>query len=60
MPAFSLGIGMVPYVMRMMRASVIETLQEPFMSYARAKGLKEKVVFVRYLLRHSICQVVLS
>lgn len=58
MPAFTMGINLAPFVARMTRASVIETMQEPFVAFARAKGLREKTILVRYIIRHAICQVV--
>ena len=58
MPAFTLGINLAPFIARMTRASVIETMQEPFVAFARAKGLREKTILVRYIIRHALCQVV--
>ncbi len=58
MPALTLGIGMAPYVGRMARAAVVETMQEPFVAFARAKGLRRVTVFGRYILRHAITSIV--
>ena len=58
LPAFTLGIDLAPFVARMTRAAVIETMQEPFVAFARAKGLREKTVLVRYIMRHAICAIV--
>lgn len=58
MPAFTLGINLAPFIARMTRASVIETMQEPFVSFAHSKGLREKTVLLRYVIRHALCQVV--
>lgn len=58
MPALALGIGMAPYIARMTRTAVIETMQGPFVSYARAKGLKGRTVFFRYIFRHAVCAIV--
>jgi peptide/nickel transport system permease protein len=58
LPATTVGIGMAPYLARMTRTSIIETLQEPFMAFARAKGLKQKTYYLRYMLRYAICQIV--
>ncbi len=58
MPAFTLGINLAPFIARMTRASVIETMQEPFVAFARAKGLREKTILMRYIIRHALCQVV--
>jgi peptide/nickel transport system permease protein len=58
MPAFSLGFTRAPYIARMTRAAIIETLQEPFVGFSRAKGLREKTIFLSYIFRHSVCQIV--
>jgi peptide/nickel transport system permease protein len=57
LPAVTLGIGLAPYIGRMARASVIETMQEQFVSFARAKGLREKTVLWRYILRHAMVAI---
>ncbi len=58
MPALTLGIGFAPYIARMTRTAVVETLQEPFIAYARAKGLRQMTLFARYVLRHAIVNIV--
>jgi peptide/nickel transport system permease protein len=57
LPAISLGLGLAPYIGRMARAAVIETLQESFVGYANAKGLHERTVFWRYIFRHAIVAI---
>ena len=42
----------------MARAAVVETLQEPFVTFSRAKGLKERVIFWRYVLRHAVNSII--
>ncbi len=58
MPAVTLGIALSPYIGRMARAAVVETLQEPFVAFARAKGLKRVTILSRYVLRHAITSIV--
>ncbi|MCK5737112.1 MAG: ABC transporter permease [Spirochaetaceae bacterium] len=58
LPAFSVGFILVPLIARMTRASTIETLQESHVSFARVKGLREKVIIFRYIIRHAIGPVV--
>ncbi len=58
MPALTLGIGLAPYIGRMARAAVVETLQETFVTFSRAKGLKESVIFWRYVLRHAVNSII--
>ena len=40
------------------RSAVIETMQEPFITYARAKGIKDGTFNMRYVYRHAICSIV--
>jgi len=57
LPAVTLGLGLAPYIGRMARAAVIETLQDTFVGYAHAKGLRERTVFWRYIFRHAIVAI---
>jgi peptide/nickel transport system permease protein len=57
MPALSLGLCQAPWIARMARAYVVESLQEPFMTFARAKGLRRWTLFSRYTLRYAICGI---
>ncbi|MCX6041862.1 MAG: ABC transporter permease [Caldilinea sp.] len=54
LPAFSLGLGLGPYIGRMARAAVIEALQEQYVNYAHAKGLRMRTVVNRYVLRNAM------
>jgi len=54
LPAFTLGFGMAPYIAKMTRTAVVETMQEPFVAFAEAKGLRKKVILIRYVFRHAI------
>lgn len=58
LPAFTLGFGMAPYIAKMTRTAVVETLQEPFVGFAEAKGLRKKVILIRYVLRHAVPSIV--
>ena len=58
MPAVTLGVGLGPYIGRMARAAVVETLQEQFVTYAHAKGLARPTILNRYVLRHAFVSIV--
>ena len=58
LPAFTLGFGCAPYLLRMTRSAVIETMQEPFITYARAKGIKDVTFHMRYVYRHAVCSII--
>ena len=53
-PALILGAGGMAKLIRIMRGSLLETLGQQFITTARAKGLKEKVVVNKYAVRVAI------
>lgn len=52
-PALSLGIVQAAYITRMTRSSLLETLYKNYIQTARAKGLKEAKVVLRYALKNA-------
>ena len=52
LPALSLGIVQAAYLTRMTRSSLLETLYKNYIQTARAKGLKEKKVVMKYALKN--------
>lgn len=53
LPAFAIGLGWVGYLARMVRASMLEVMDEPYIRSARAFGLKDRRV-MGYALRVAI------
>lgn len=51
LPSLTLGVGMAGILTRMGRASLRETLREPFVTAARARGLSEIAVLIKHALR---------
>ncbi|MBP3088940.1 ABC transporter permease [Corynebacterium sp. sy017] len=58
MPALVLGLLSFAYVVRLTRQSVSENIRADYVRTARAKGLKEKDVVSRHILRNSLIPVV--
>ena len=58
MPALALGFSMAGILMRMVRSSLLEVLQEDFLKTARAKGLAETVVILKHAMRNAILPVI--
>src|SRR6185369_501597 len=58
MPAIALGTGMMGLVMRVTRSSVLEIMSEDFVRTARAKGLGERTVLWRHVLRNALVPVI--
>lgn len=54
LPAFALGLTWVGYLARLIRASMLEVMEEPHVRTARAFGLPEHRVITRYALRIAI------
>lgn len=58
LPAFTLGAALSAILTRMIRSSVIEELGEDYVRTARAKGLSEKVVVYKHVLKNGLIPVV--
>jgi peptide/nickel transport system permease protein len=54
LPAISLGWGFAAIIARLLRNSLIDTYQRPFMLVARAKGLSGRQLLFRHALRNGI------
>jgi peptide/nickel transport system permease protein len=57
-PAIALGIGLAAGLARMTRSSVLEALHDDYVRTARSKGLRERSVVVRHVLRNALLPVV--
>lgn len=53
MPAMSLAIGQIAVYMRLLRSDMIATLQEDFITVAKAKGMPARRILWRHALRPS-------
>lgn len=51
LPALTLAFGLVPLVVRSLRASLIEALEADHVDMARSKGVAESMVFLRHIFR---------
>jgi dipeptide transport system permease protein len=58
MPALTLGTSLAAIVTRISRSSVLEVMRQDFVTTARAKGLSEKVVIWRHILRNAMITIV--
>jgi peptide/nickel transport system permease protein len=54
MPGFVLGFGAAGSIARITRASMLEVMRQEYVKTARAKGLKERVILFRHILRNSL------
>jgi peptide/nickel transport system permease protein len=58
LPTIVLGTGLLAYVARFVRSSMLEALGQDYVRTARSKGLREPVVVVRHVLRNSLLPVI--
>jgi peptide/nickel transport system permease protein len=57
-PAIILAIALSGSIMRMTRATVLETLRQDYIRTAWAKGLASRVVIIRHVLRNALIPVI--
>jgi peptide/nickel transport system permease protein len=53
LPVITLAVGQVAVYMRLLRSDMIATLQQDFITMARAKGIKNRRILFRHALRPS-------
>lgn len=58
LPAMTLAAFSLSYIARVTRSSMIESLSQPYIAAARAKGLREHVVVLRHALKNSLIPIV--
>jgi peptide/nickel transport system permease protein len=57
MPAVTLGSALAAIVTRISRSSVLEVMRQDYVTTARAKGLSEKTVIWRHILRNALITI---
>lgn len=58
LPALSLSFPALASIIRISRADVLDTLRQDFVTTARAKGLVEKLVIWKHVLKNSLISTV--
>ncbi|HSJ55479.1 MAG TPA: ABC transporter permease [Anaerolineae bacterium] len=58
LPAGSLGIAVATFTTRLMRSSMLEVIGKDYVVTARAKGLRERLIITRHVLRNALIPVV--
>jgi peptide/nickel transport system permease protein len=54
LPVITLSLGVIPYVSRTMRASIIEVLESDYIEMARLKGMPERTVVWRHAFPNAV------
>lgn len=58
LPGIAVGLPYAAVVMRMMRSSLLEVLNEPYMRTARAKGVNRHVMLYKHALQNALIPVI--
>jgi peptide/nickel transport system permease protein len=58
LPALTLALSLSAVLMRNLRASIIEVLGAEYVDFARAKGLRPRIVMGRHVLRNALISTV--
>jgi ABC-type dipeptide/oligopeptide/nickel transport system permease component len=58
LPALSLGLGFAAIITRLLRSSLIDVYQQPYLLVARAKGMAPSRLLSRHALRNAVGSVV--
>jgi oligopeptide transport system permease protein len=58
MPAFALAALPAAYMARISRASMLEVVKQDYIRTARSKGLAERIILIRHILRNALIPVV--
>ena len=58
LPSFALGLSSLATIARLMRASMLDVVNQDYIKTARSKGLSQKVIIWRHAIRNAILPVV--
>lgn len=56
-PAVVMGLGLAAVIARVARSATLEVLHEDYVRTARAKGLPERLVLMRHVIRNTLTQI---
>jgi peptide/nickel transport system permease protein len=54
LPAVALAVGWIGYIARLLRASMLEVLNTSYVRTARSWGVKERIIFYKYVLKNAV------
>lgn len=58
LPACTLAYSFITVIARMTRSNVLDVIRQPYVTTARAKGLAERIVILRHVLKNALIPVV--
>jgi peptide/nickel transport system permease protein len=57
-PWFTLSVLFIGFYSRVLRSTILDTINEDYVRTARAKGLSERQVLIRHILRNSLIPII--
>lgn len=58
LPSITLGLYQMTLIMRLVRSEMLEVLRQDYIRFARARGLKDRVVNFRHALKNTLIPVI--
>ncbi|MDF2647471.1 MAG: nickel transporter permease subunit NikB [Paenibacillus sp.] len=58
LPSLTLSLGLIAIYTRLLRTSVLEQMQEPYVVYARTRGIKESIIMGKHVLKIAISPMI--
>ncbi|KOR76575.1 nickel ABC transporter permease [Paenibacillus solani] len=58
LPSLTLALASVAVYTRMLRGSTIDELHQPYVLYARARGIREKIIIGKHVLKNAITPLI--
>ncbi len=58
LPAATLGLGMAAILVRILRANLLQVIHQDYVQTARAKGLRERQIWLKHVLRNALLSVI--
>lgn len=58
LPSMTLALGLIAIYSRLLRSNVLEQLHEPYVLYARTRGLRERLIMTKHVLRIAISPMI--
>lgn len=60
LPSVTIAVGYIPTYTRILRNSILENVKSPYVTYARARGISERRIFLTHILKNSMIPLVTS
>jgi nickel transport system permease protein len=58
LPSLTLAMGLIAIYTRLLRTGVLEQMQEPYVLYARTRGIREKVIMGKHVLKIAVSPMI--